>query len=132
MQPFGLCSEGGVLTVQSPYGRPVLRSSSLDGNAEHRDVIQDFPLSSLLLNNVLDSVPLQLCMAVSALKNNTLVLLPEVRESYSGGIIKGIKCVTVISYPSFPTWDLDFSANISYRFAYHLEKLEIIFLRETL
>lgn len=91
-----------------------------------------FPLSSLLVNNVLDSVPLQLYIAVNALKNSKLVLLPKVRESYSVGIIKGIKCITVISYPSFPAWDLDFSANISYRFPYPLEKLEIIFLRDTL
>lgn len=86
----------------------------------------------MLVNNALDSVPLQLYMAVNALKNNSLVLLPEVRDSSSGGIIKGINCVRVMSYPSFSTWDLDFSASISYRFAYPLEKLEIVFLIDTL
>jgi len=36
-----------------------------------------FPLSSLLVNNVLDSVPLQFYMAVNTLKNNMLVPLQE-------------------------------------------------------
>lgn len=37
-----------------------------------------FPLSSLLVNNVLDLVPLQVFMVVNALKSNRLVPLPEV------------------------------------------------------
>lgn len=87
----------------SPLGF-VLKENSLPYKALRTDLFSDlhlemvmqslelsfkiFPLSSLLVNNVLDSVPLQLYMAVNALKHNRLVLLPEVRESYSGGSSK--------------------------------------------
>lgn len=67
-----------------------------------------FPLSSLLVNNVLDSVPLQLYMAINALNNNRLVLLPEVRESYSGGYQTNQVCYSYILSlpPNMGSWFL--------------------------
>lgn len=65
-----------------------------------------FLLPSLLVNNILESVPLQIYMAVNTLKKNqqnrSLVPPPQTttRQSYNARIVKGFKCVmTILSLP---------------------------------